>query len=83
MWGVSVGKKISSHAAYLLQNDRTMVVGNDTVNKTFTLMGNALPQKFFDLPSQIYWSFAMSRAYLLSHHKVTHLCWTTRQTCRS
>lgn len=70
--GVSVGKMISSHAAYLLQNDRTMVVGNDTVNKTFTLMGNALPQKFFDLPSQIYWSFAMSRAYLLSHHKVTH-----------
>lgn len=69
--GVSVGKKISSHAAYLLQNDRTLIVGNDTVNKTYTLMGN-MPQQFLNLPSQIYWSFAMSRAYLLSKHTVTH-----------
>lgn len=70
--GVSVGKKISSHAAYLLQNDRTFIVGNDTVNKTYTLMGNMLPEKFLNLPSQIYWSEAMSRAYLLSGHSVTH-----------
>lgn len=70
--GVSVGKKISSHAAYLLQNDRTLIVGNDTVNKTYTLMGNMLPEKFLNLPSQIYWSEAMSRAYLLSGHSVTH-----------
>ena len=70
--GVSVGKMISSHAAYLLQNDRSLVIGNDTVNKTYTLMGNTLPGKFFNLPSQIYWSYAMSRAYLLAGHSVTH-----------
>ncbi len=70
--GVSVGKMISSHAAYLLQNDRMLIVGNDTVNKTYTLMGNALPSKFLNLPSQIYWSYAISRAYLLSGHTVTH-----------
>lgn len=70
--GVSVGKMISSHAAYLLQNDRALVIGNDTVNKTYTLMGNALPGKYLNLPSQIYWSYAMSRAYLLSGHSVTH-----------
>lgn len=70
--GVSVGKMISSHAAYLLQNDRSLVVGNDTVNKTHTLMGNSLPAKYRDMPSQIYWSYAMSRAYLLSGHSVTH-----------
>lgn len=70
--GVSVGKMISSHAAYLLQNDRTLVVGNDTVNKTYTLMGSQLPTKFLNLPSQIYWSHAMSRAYLLDGHSVTH-----------
>lgn len=70
--GVSVGKQISSHAAYLLQNDRALVVGNDTVNQTYTLMGKSLPKKFLNLPSQIYWSFAISRAYLLSGHSVTH-----------
>lgn len=70
--GVSVGKQISSHAAYLLQNDRALVVGNDTVDKTYTLMGKSLPGKFLNLPSQIYWSYAMSRAYLLSGHCVTH-----------
>lgn len=70
--GVSVGKKISSHAAYLLQNDRSLIVGNDTVNRTYTMMGNAMPGKFAGLPSQIYWSYAMSRAYLLAGHSVTH-----------
>lgn len=70
--GVSVGKMISSHAAYLLQNDRSLVIGNDTVNKTYTLMGNTLPSKYLNLPSQIYWSWAMSRAYLLDGHSVTH-----------
>lgn len=70
--GVSVGKMISSHAAYLLQNDRALVVGNDTVDRTHTLMGKGMPAKFAELPSQIYWSFAMSRAYLLSGHTVTH-----------
>lgn len=70
--GVSVGKMISSHAAYLLQNDRSLIVGNDTVNKTYTLMGNSLPDKYLNMPSQIYWSYAMSRAYLLSGHSVTH-----------
>lgn len=70
--GVSVGKMISSHAAYLLQNNRALVVGNDTVDKTYTLMGSQLPSKFFNLPSQIYWSYAMSRAYLLAGHSVTH-----------
>lgn len=70
--GVSVGKKISSHAAYLLQNDRALVVGNDTVNKTYTLLGNRLSGRYLNLPSQIYWSWAMSRAYLLSGHSVTH-----------
>lgn len=70
--GVSVGKMISSHAAYLLQNDRALIVGNDTVNKTYTLIGNNLPNNYFNMPSQIYWSYAMSRAYLLSGHSVTH-----------
>lgn len=70
--GVSVGKQISSHAAYLLQNNRALVIGNDTVDKTYTLMGNQLPSNFFNLPSQIYWSYAMSRAYLLAGHSVTH-----------
>ena len=70
--GVSVGKQISSHAAYLLQNNRALVIGNDTVDKTYTLMGNQLPSNFFNLPSHIYWSYAMSRAYLLAGHSVTH-----------
>lgn len=70
--GVSVGKQISSHAAYLLQNGRSLIVGNDTINKTYTLMGNTLQAKFLNLPSQIYWSYAMSRAYLLAGHSVTH-----------
>lgn len=70
--GVSVGKMISSHAAYLLQNDRSLVVGNDTVDRTYTLLGSAMPGKFMNLPSQVYWSFAMSRAYLLAGHSVTH-----------
>lgn len=70
--GVSVGKEISSHAAYLLQNDRSLVIGNDTVNKTYTLMGNSMPGKYLNMPSQIYWSHAMSRSYLLSGHCVTH-----------
>lgn len=69
--GVSVGKQISSHAAYLLQNNRALVIGNDTVDKTYTLCSQ-LPSKFFNLPSQIYWSYAMSRAYLLAGHSVTH-----------
>lgn len=71
--GVSVGKMISSHAAYLLQNDRSLIIGNDTINKTYTLMGNALPAQYLNLPSQIYWSWAISRAYLLSGHSVTHV----------
>lgn len=72
--GVSVGKKISSHAAYPLQNDRALLIGNDTVNQTYTLMGKNMPAKFKNLPSQIYWSYAISRAYLLSGHSVTHFC---------
>lgn len=70
--GVSVGKMISSHAAYLLCNDRSLVIGNDTVDKTYTLMGANLPSKYLNMPSQIYWSYAMGRAYLLSGHSVTH-----------
>lgn len=70
--GVSVGKMISSHAAYLLQNDRALVVGNDTTDRTYTLLGGTLPEKYAHLPSQVYWSHAMSRAYLLSGHSVTH-----------
>lgn len=70
--GVSVGKMISSHAAYRLQNSRALVMGNDTLNKTHTLIGKQLPASFRELPSQIYWSYAMSRAYLLSGHSVTH-----------
>lgn len=70
--GVSLGKKISSHAAYLLENSRSLIVGNDTVNKTYTMLGTNLPQKFLNMPSQIYWSYAMSRAHLLSGHSVTH-----------
>lgn len=70
--GISVGKMISSHAAYLLKNSRTVLMGNDTVNKTFTLLGNGMPEDMHMLPSQIYWSHAISRAYLLDGHSVTH-----------
>lgn len=70
--GISVGKMISSHAAYLLKNSRTLLVGNDTVNATHTLLGNKMPKDMQALPSQIYWSHAISRAYLLTGHSVTH-----------
>lgn len=70
--GISVGKLIQSHAAYLLKNSRTLLLGNDTVNETFTLLGDGMPEKFHKLPSQIYWSQAISRAYLLEGHTVTH-----------
>ena len=70
--GISVGKIISSHAAYLLKNSRMLIVGNDTVNATHTLLGPKMPKQFQDLPSQIYWSQAVSRAYLLSGNSVTH-----------
>lgn len=70
--GVSVGKIIQSHAAYLLKNPRTLIMGNDTVNKTYTLLGKRMPEAYHKLPSQIYWSQAISRAYLLEGHMVTH-----------
>lgn len=70
--GISIGKIISSHAAYLLKNSRTLLVGNDTVNKTHTLLGKKMPEQFACLPSQIYWSQAISRAYLLTGNTVTH-----------
>ena len=38
--GISVGKLIQSHAAYLLTNSRTLLLGNDTVDKTYTLLGD-------------------------------------------
>lgn len=70
--GISVGKLIQSHAAYLLTNSRTLLLGNDTVDKTYTLLGDKMPEEFHQLPSQIYWSQAISRAYLLEGHTVTH-----------
>lgn len=70
--GISVGKIISSHAAYLLKNSRMLLVGNDTVNETHTLLGGRMPKLFAKLPSQIYWSQAISRAYLLTGNSVTH-----------
>lgn len=70
--GVSVGKIIQSHAAYLLKNPRTLIMGNDTVNKTYTLLKKNMPENYHKLPSQIYWSQVISRAYLLEGHTVTH-----------
>lgn len=70
--GVSVGKMIQSHAAYCLQNPRMLLIGNDTINKTYTLMGESMPKGLHDLPSQIYFSHAVSRSYLLEGHSVTH-----------
>lgn len=70
--GISVGKMISSHAAYQLKNSRMLLLGNDTVNKTHTLLGGNMPKEMAALPSQIYWSHAISRAYLLDGHSVTH-----------
>lgn len=70
--GISVGKMISCHAAYLLKNARTLLVGNDTVNETHTLLGSKMPAHLQALPSQVYWSHAISRAYLLTGHTVTH-----------
>ena len=71
--GKSVGKLISSYAAYKLINSRTLLVGNDTVNKTYTMYGNLMPENMAKLPSQIYWSQAISRSYMLEGHSVTHL----------
>lgn len=70
--GISVGKMISSHAAYAFQNSRVFVMGNDTVNETHTLLGSSMPKAFASLPSQLYWSEVISRAYLLGGHSVTH-----------
>lgn len=64
--GVSVGKLIRSHAAYNLQNSKSLYVGNDASGKTYTL-GREINE-----PSQIYMSKAVSRAYILTGHKVTH-----------
>ena len=69
--GMSVGKMISSYAAYKLVNKRTLIVGNDTVNRTYTML-KTMPKDLAKLPSQIYWSQAISRAYLLNGHSVTH-----------
>ena len=79
--GISVGKIISSHAAYLLTNSRTFLVGNDTVNQTHTLLGDSMPKEMRDLPSQIYWSHAISRAYLLEGHTVTHFVLDHVESC--
>lgn len=70
--GMSVGKIIRSHAAYALKNNRTLLVGNDTMNKTYTLPGDAMPKDLHQLPTQLYWSHAISRAYMLEGHSVTH-----------
>lgn len=70
--GLSVGKIIRSHAAYSLQNDRTMLIGNDTNNKTYTLSKDTMPEERHNLPSQVYWSQAISRSYLLDGKSVTH-----------
>lgn len=64
--GVSVGKLISSHAAYNFQAHRSLFVGNDTINTTHTL---AVTNKE---PSQIYLSKVASRSYLLKGQKVVH-----------
>ena len=65
--GVSIGKLIRSHAAYNFQNHRSLFVGNDTQNKTFTI-GTTI-----DEPSQVYLSKVASRSYLLEGHSVTHI----------
>lgn len=70
--GISVGKMISSYAAYKLINNRMLLVGNNTVNRTHTILGKRMPENFAKLPSQIYLSQAISRAYLLDGHTVTH-----------
>lgn len=64
--GVSVGKLISSHAAYNFQAPRSLFVGNDTINTTHTL---AVTNQE---PSQIYLSKVASRSYLLKGQKVVH-----------
>lgn len=70
--GVSVGKMIRAHAAYPLQHSRGLIVGNDTINKTHTLAGDSMPEALQNLSSQIYWSQAISRSYLLDGQSVTH-----------
>lgn len=70
--GVSVGKMIRAHAAYPLQHHRGLIVGNDTTNKTYTLAGDNMPEALQNLSSQIYWSQAISRSYLLDGQSVTH-----------
>lgn len=71
--GVSIGKMIRSHAAYRLQNRKTLLIGNNTSKKTYTLAGEAnMYPHHHNMPSQMYWSQAISRAYLLDGKTVTH-----------
>lgn len=65
--GMSYGKLIRSYAAYNLANSRSLYVGNDTENRTYTLSNADL-----NLPSQIYWSKITSRSYLLRGNNVVH-----------
>lgn len=64
--GVSVGKLISSHAAYNFTQPRSLYVGNDTEDKTYFMSGQS------DIPSQIHLSKIASRAYLLEGRSVAH-----------
>lgn len=65
--GLSFGKHIQSRAAYKFINKQSLFIGNDKLNKTYTLGAT------YDEPSQIYLSKVASRAYLLNGHTVTHI----------
>lgn len=75
--GVSVGKLIRSYAAYNLQHHKSLFIGNDTLDKTFTL------RETVDDPMQVYLSKVASRSYLLKGNSVTHFVLDSHKTVKS
>ena len=67
--GYSVGKLISSHAAYKFINPCSLYIGNNIENRTYTI-GD---EEGMDIPSQTYLAKVASRAYLLEGRSVTHI----------
>lgn len=66
--GFSVGKLIQSHAAYNLQHNRSLIVGNDTRDGLYFL-GHQAPTTD---SSRGYLSKLISRSYMLAGRRVVH-----------
>ena len=66
--GFSVGKLIQSHAAYNLQHNRSLIVGNDT-REGLHFLGHQAPTTD---SSRGYLSKLISRSYMLAGRRVVH-----------